>query len=89
MRQPERAVGAYRIMAGLHTLPCMPRIKVFRFRYFNRASQRVETSSDQATEEAIREIGAELIPDSGTEVDTGRVGQPSGFVMRNPPSRGD
>ena len=87
MRQPYAAEGAYRFMAGLHTPPRMPSIKVFRFRYFNRASQRVEISNDQATEEAIREIGAEIIPGSDTEVDIGLVGQPSGFVMKHPLGR--
>lgn len=61
----------------------MPRITVYQFRFWNRATRSFEVSPDWATEKTILEIGAELIEISAAEVDAGRVSQPSGFLIRD------
>jgi hypothetical protein len=47
----------------------VPKIRVFRFRYFDRNSGRIEESPDYATEKAIAEIGADKVDDTAREVD--------------------
>jgi hypothetical protein len=47
-------------------------VKVYRFQYVQRGTQL--ESKDYATEKAIREMGATLIPETEQEVDDGRVG---------------
>jgi hypothetical protein len=59
----------------------MPRVLVYRFRFFNRSTQRYEESEDYATPRAIREIGAEMIGESALEVDAGKVSSPSGYLI--------
>ena len=47
-------------------------VKVYRFQYTRHGT--LLESTDYATEKAIQEMGATLLPDTMQEVDEGRVG---------------
>ena len=58
----------------------MQKIWVYRFSYLDRRTGETKTADDFATEAAIREIGAQILRDSGRQVDENSVGR-AGYVM--------
>ena len=55
-------------------MPVEPlKIRVYRFRYFNRAKKAFELSEDYATEKAIDQMGAEPVYALMAEVDLGQI----------------
>ena len=61
--------------------PSMAKITVYQFEYFDRSEGRRKVSEDYATEKAIREIGAVLLPETAIEVDQSQVGVHSGYLI--------
>ena len=62
----------------------MGKIKVYRFRYYDRNSEQLRDSGDYATASAIGEIGADVLPDTEKEVEDRWVSM-AGILMQNPP----
>lgn len=67
----------------------MPVVMVYRFKYFDRESKAFKDADDFATADAIREMGAIILPDTGTVVDRSRVSRRGLVVPPEPPARPD
>ena len=50
-----------------------PLVRVYRFRYFDRALRAERISSDLATEESIKSMGASILRDTEIEVPEGEI----------------
>ena len=61
----------------------MDRVAVYGFRYFDRESREWTRAPDLATEHAIHEIAANVLPDTEHVVPASQVG-PTGFLRRVP-----
>ena len=59
----------------------MHKTTVFRFRYFDRSTGRMELADDWATPEAIADIGGIIEPGSAIEVDISQVSTTSGLLI--------
>jgi hypothetical protein len=64
----------------------MPLVTVYRFKYFDRDAKAFKDAEDLATPDAIREMGAILLPGSATAVDRSLVSR-RGILVK--PKRGD
>lgn len=61
----------------------MDRVAVYGFKYFDRESREWTRAPDLATEQAIREIAAVVLPETGQVVPVAQVG-PTGLLRREP-----
>jgi len=61
----------------------MDRVAVYGFKYFDRDSGAWTLAPDLATEQAIHEIAADVLPETGQVVPVAQVG-PTGLLRRAP-----
>jgi len=84
----QRSAGRRRVIVAL-LQECDARlITVFRFRYFDRLSDELAVSADYATPAAIQQMGAELMPETGKQVEERDVGH-AGILLTPLSYRGE